>query len=195
ATRQGVGGAIQRQVVEPDLNEEAEALENRANERQRDRRVAADEVALRGVLVEEGPHAVQRHPAELADVLAADFHGERLRAQSHPVAGLAGLRDREAPEILRADRAVVRLVFSVGELTGFQHLAELRDDASVLALPPSALERRFCRAEEERAAHLLREVAEGDVGIDAERFYRPCDFGGGRDRAAPTERGDRTLPQ
>ena len=114
--------AIERQVVEADVDEEVQPLGDGLQQRHGDGGVAAAELRALAERHEELPQRAERHGAELADVLAAEPHRERFGAKPHAVARLAGLRHDEAAEVLGADRAVVvSSSAGFGRLVGVEH--------------------------------------------------------------------------
>jgi hypothetical protein len=116
AAGERVRRAVEREVVEADVDEEAEALRYRPEQRFGDGRVAARELAGRAEGGEELVQAAQRQRRQLGEVPTAELDRERLGAEPAALAGLAGLGDDEAPEILRADGAVVAIGLDVVDL-------------------------------------------------------------------------------
>src|SRR5690606_2242227 len=90
AARQRAAGAVEVEIVEPDVVEEAEPLVDLLEDR------LGDLILLRVQFRFERAEPVEgvrnRPPRRLADVLARDLHRERFGAQARAVAGLARLR-------------------------------------------------------------------------------------------------------
>ena len=88
AAGQRAGVAGERQVVEADVDQEAEPLADLLEDR------PGDLVPLRrqrrGHGLDPGQRLADRHPHHLADVQAADLHRQRLGLQPEAVAGAAG---------------------------------------------------------------------------------------------------------
>ena len=88
AARQRAGVARQRQVVEPDIDQEPQPLADLLQDR------PGDLVALRGQArrhrLDPGQRLADRHPHHLADVQPGDLHRQRLRLQPVAVADPAG---------------------------------------------------------------------------------------------------------
>jgi len=102
--RQRAGRPRQRQVLEADVVQEFQAVADLLEDARRDL----------GLLGREGPRdllepdvgVTDREIADLADVLAADLDGERLRFQAIAVAGVAGVRALVARQLLAHPLAV-----------------------------------------------------------------------------------------
>ena len=86
ATRERRGRAGEREVVEADVDHEAQALPDLLDDGAGDEELALVEVEP----LEEGEAVAARHGADLVDVLVADRHGEKLGLEPRPVAGRAG---------------------------------------------------------------------------------------------------------
>src|SRR5258708_4731485 len=115
--RERLRAAIERQVVETDVDEKAQARRDRFEQRLGDGLLARAEglghrfVARGGrglggfrrrhpELFYELAHMPQRHGTDLRDVLAAELDGERLRAKALALAGVARARDEKPPELV-----------------------------------------------------------------------------------------------
>src|SRR6185503_8816672 len=88
AAGEGARGAVEVDIVEPDIVEEAEPLVDLLEDG------AGDLVMGRGQLLgeagEPGERVADRAGGGLADMLAGDLHRERLGAEAGAVAHLAG---------------------------------------------------------------------------------------------------------
>ena len=136
AARQGVGGAVERQVVEADVDQELQPAGDLADDLVGHLGTLADQRQA----VEEGLALGQRQVADLGDVALADQHEARLGAQPAAVAHRAG-----------AGSAVFGELFAHGDRIGFLVAAfEVGNDA----LEGVLLEHRLAA---------VGEVAKGDL--------------------------------
>ena len=106
AARQRARAARQRQVVEPDVDEEFQAVADLLEDARRDLRLLRRE--CRRQVREPGVGRADRQRRDLADVLAADLDAERLRLQAIAAAGGAGVRALVARQLI-ADPVAVGL--------------------------------------------------------------------------------------
>ncbi|CAI08312.1 hypothetical protein ebB135 [Aromatoleum aromaticum EbN1] len=114
APRQRIGRAIERQVVEPDVDQEAQAVRDFLDD------LAGDEpaVAAQRKLVEKAFAVAERHPAHGMDRLTADQHVAGFGAQSRAHAAGARVRCAVLGEFLAH---CCRIGFAIAPL-------EVRDD-------------------------------------------------------------------
>ncbi len=199
AGRERLRAAIEREVVEPHVDEEPEARGHGLEERIGDRALARSE-RPRGVLGAELPgeiaQASERHSAELGDVFLTELHGQRFGAKAAPFAGVARAGDEEAADLVVGDSPFVRVrvgVVGVAVGAGREARFEAGDDAFVRFLLRAAL--RLLRAvvgrrvaEEDRAALFLGELRPRHVGAHAERFDGARQLGRERDGRATSPR-------
>ena len=87
ATRQRARGARQRKVVEADIDQEAQPLADFLEDGGGDLAVLGFQLA--GKRVEPDARRADRHVGDLADMEAADLHGQRLGLQPIAAAGFA----------------------------------------------------------------------------------------------------------
>ena len=149
AARQRAGRARQRQIVEPDVAQEDEAVADLLQD------AMGDLVALGVELLRQplGPvdRRLDREQADFADVLAVDLDRQRLGLQAEAVAGLARRRAHVALDLLARPLALGLLVaaLEVGDdaLERLSHL--VRAQAVVVGeadlLGPRAVEDRVAR--------------------------------------------------
>jgi hypothetical protein len=109
APRQRAGRPVERQIVEPDVHQEAESLADLLEDAARDRRLALGQ----GQPVEERGRVLDGLPHDLRDGTARDLDPERFRPQTRPRAGRARalgheLRDLR-PRLLGGGLAVAAL--------------------------------------------------------------------------------------
>ena len=98
AARQRAGGARQRQIVEPDVAQEAQPVVDLLQDALGD--LVALGVELRRQVLRPVDRRLDRQQAHLADVLAVDLHRQRLGLEAEAVAGLAGRRAHVALDLL-----------------------------------------------------------------------------------------------
>ena len=114
--REGPGGTIERQVVEPDVGEEPEPLTDLLEDLMRDLLVARAELEP----AEECHALLDRHRRDIADGDVADPDGKRLGSQPRAVAGLAVIDGHEpfdpAADVLRLGLTVPTLEVRDGAL-------------------------------------------------------------------------------
>ena len=139
---------------------------------------------------------------DLGDVLAAELHRERLGPQALALAGVAGARHEEAPELVVGDAALARVGVLVVRVLGArvgqrgEALLEPRDDPLVALLLRAPLRPRHRRSPKRMALRCSSgSFAHGDVGAHAERLDRARQLGRERHAAAPAPREDDALAQ
>src|SRR5690606_34424490 len=110
AARQRLRGSIEGQVIEADVEEEAETLRDGADEGLGDGRFPPPQLVSLEHFAQELAQLAQGHAAQLADVVSRHLHAERLRAEAHALARGAGLGDDEATQILRSHGALFGLL-------------------------------------------------------------------------------------
>ena len=208
AARERLRDAIEREVVEPDVDEEAEPRDDRARGAARRWRARAPlERAARGAERDPRGRCARRAAAcapSSAMFLLAELHRERLGAQAAAVAGVARARDDEAAEIVVADRALV-VVGIVGVRSSAPAQLAVRGSrrrSSRGTMPSYAAAALSCRAtcprlaEENRLPCAPRGASPRRVGIrrratcDGARRPRSASAGG----AAPAP-GERPRPR
>ena len=149
AARQCRRCSIERQIVEPDLGEEAEPLADLLEHTARDLGVPLRE----GQRVEELPCRLDREPDHVRDGSSRDLDGECLRPEAGALAGGAVSQRHETLEILshfgRQRLLVAALEDLDGALEAVPGLA-VEDDVSRLLpeLPPRRREIEFVAARE-----------------------------------------------
>src|ERR1019366_5763252 len=171
ARRERLRAAIEREVVEPDVDEEPEARRDRLQQRFRDGALARAEegragpalpVTMGGAIarggterLDEAPDVPERHRPDLRHVLAAELHREGFGAEALAFAGVARARHEEAPELFGGDSALARVgVFFVGRFDAHvahgreallepRHEPEVRRLLGALAPPAPDLGLRF----------------------------------------------------
>ena len=113
AAGQRGGVAVERKIAEADGAEEFEALGDLAADALGNQRFALGEFQVDGCR----ERAVERQGGEVGDGKAADFDGQRLRAQALAAANRAGHRRHEAHHVLAIAVAagLVGVVAQVGE--------------------------------------------------------------------------------
>src|ERR1019366_9298250 len=168
ARRERLRAAIEREVVEPDVDEEPEARRDRLQQRFRDGALARAEegragpdltVTMGGAVarggserLDEAPDVPERHRPDLRHVLAAELHREGFGAEALAFAGVARARHEEAPELFVGDSALAPPAPDLGLRFG------------------SGLGPRCAgtKAVEDRLALRLGQLDPGGVGVDAE---------------------------
>src|SRR5277367_286834 len=124
AARQRARGARQREIVEADVAEELQPVADLLQDALRD--LVALGVERARQVARPGDRRLHRKRRDLADVLAVDLHGERLRLQAIAVAGLAGRRCHVTLDFLARPLALGFLVAPLEildhALEGFPHL-------------------------------------------------------------------------
>ncbi len=197
AAAQRPGRAVQGQVVEADVDQEAEPradlLEHLAGDR-----VLALGQALRQPVI-PGERIGHRSARRLDDVLAPDRHGHRLRLEPHPVAGRAWLVRHVALEV-GAHRLRARLAMPAGQVRDDPLEGRLEGVDVAVARPIFHVDPLVAIAIQDDLPRLVRQVADRDIGPEAvvlrhrvEDLAEPA-LGGGH--AAPRQHGalvDREL--
>ncbi len=115
--RERLRAAVEREVVEADVDEETEAGGHGLEQRLGDGALARSEhlqrlaAALRVApeRLDELADVPQRHRADLRDVPSAELHRKRLGAQALALAGVARARHEKAPELVVGDPAFARV--------------------------------------------------------------------------------------
>ena len=90
AAGEGAAGAVEVEIVEADIVEEAEPLVDLLQDRAGDLVLGRGELLVQGL--EPGERVADGAGGGLADMLAGDLHRQRLGAEAGAVADLAGLR-------------------------------------------------------------------------------------------------------
>ena len=147
------GGARQSQVLQADVIQEFQPVANFLQDARRDFGLLLRE-GLRNLL-EPDVRGLDREIADFADVLAADFHGERLRLQAIAAAGFARVRALIARQLFAHP---VRVRFLEAAL-------DVADDAFerllgriiARAVPVGEDDVFIARAVEDRELHVLRQ--------------------------------------
>src|SRR3546814_8656055 len=104
AAGKAAGAAAERQVVEPDVDQEAQALVDLLQDARRDLLLLWPELAVKGG--EPGSGVGDRELRDLADVQAVELHRQGLRLQAVAVADVAGLVALVLGEVVAAPVAV-----------------------------------------------------------------------------------------
>ncbi len=161
AARQAARHAVERQVVEPDRDQEAETVADLAQDLVGDGPLAAAERQLEEP-VEGAPHRQRRH---LDQAAAADLDGERLAPQARPRALAAGGQRHEAlelpPGLLGAGLRVAPLE------PGHRTLEAVAVAVRALAPLPHELVLAVAAVHQD-LAHLGREAAPRRVEVEVE---------------------------
>ena len=196
AAGEGAGVAGERQVVEADVDQEAEPLADLLEDR------AGDLVPLRGERggrrLDPGQRLADRQAHHLADVVAGDLHRQRLGLQAEAVAGAAGAVVLVALHLLARPGAVG---LAVAPLQVRDHALERpRDLVDPAALVVAEADLLALRAVEQHLLRLLRQVAPALRPVEAVVVGQRLDgllvvgrlaLGPGRDRAAHAASGPR----
>ena len=162
AAGEGGGGAVEREVVEADVLQEAQALFDLAQDQAGDVAVGVGELDL----LEPLDRAAGGEGAEVLDAGAGDEHGARLRAQAGAAADGAGAQGHVALDLLAGALGVGLLVTPL----------EVGDDAfeaGLVRAPPAVavavgdLQALAAGAVQEQVAVLLGELLPGGVEVDA----------------------------
>ena len=142
------GVAVEREIVEADGAEEFEALDDLAADALGDQGFARGEGEIDG----GGERAVERQGGEVGDGEAADFDGERLRAQALAAADGAGRGGHEVHHVLA-------IAVAAGFVDG---VAQIGEDAV------EAGARRFAlgRAVDQDVLLLGRQIFKGSFEVD-----------------------------
>ena len=168
AARQRAGAAREREIIEPDIDEKGEPVANFLQDAHGD--LVALGVELLGHAREPVGRGAHGKLADLADVAAVDLHRERLGLQPVALAGRAGRRRHEAPDLLARPFAF-----------GFEKAAlEIADDAferlldvvGAQAVVVGELHRLFAGAVEQDLLDRGRQRIEGRVEAELVVFRR-----------------------
>ncbi len=188
AARERLGRAVEREVVESDVDEKAEAQGNGLEQRLGDGALASVHPCRgREQTFQEGAHVPQRQSAELGDVLVAELDGECFGPQASPTAGVASARDSEAAELVVTDGPFVEIGIPIGiRLFGpraarvvarGEAALEPRNDSVVggpRLVPPSRVPRVSVQ---DGLSDRLGQLLPGEVGIGTEHLRGPCHLG------------------
>ena len=189
AARQRARCARQREIFQPDVDQEFEPVADFLEHPHRDLVLLGTEPA--GQFGEPFAGALDRHLGDLADVQAADLHAQRLGLEPEAVAGGAG----DVGEVLRhllARPVAVGLAPAPLEI-GDHAFERLRGLIGAQPVVVDEADRVLARAMKERVLRLLRQVlpfgVERELVVLAERLQRLDVIGRGRfrprrDRAA-----------
>ena len=189
AARERAGGARQRQIVEPDVAQEDEAVDDLLQDAAGD--LVALGVELRRQVLGPVDRRLDREQADLADVLAVDLHRQRLGLEAEAVAGLAGRRAHVALDLLARPfafgLAVAPLEIGDDALERLLHL--VRAQAVVIGEADFLLARAVQDGVAARLGQLAPWAVEAELVVAAERLQRLQIIGRarlrpGRDRAA-----------
>ncbi len=164
AARQGAGGAIEVEVIEADVVEEAEALVDFLEDGLGDLRLLAGELGIEFAIPCDG--GGDREVGDGGDVGPGDLDAERFGFEAGAVAGLAGLRGLVLAELLAHPRAF-----------GLQHAAveiadhafeRLGDGVALLAVDEGERDGLAAGAIEDDELHLARQFVPRGFKLEAE---------------------------
>ncbi len=157
-------GAVQGQVVEPDVDEESEPRPDLLEHLDRDLVLARVEALREAVVPREriGHRAARR----LDDVPTRDRHGQRLRLQAHAVAGRTRLV-RHVALVLGPHRLGAGLAIASGQVRDHALEGGLEDVGVAVARPVLHVDALALVPVQQDLARLLREVADGNVRPEA----------------------------
>jgi hypothetical protein len=156
-----VRGAVERQVVQADVDHELEALADLLQDAARDRLLALRQRQL----IEERDGRGDRERARGGDALVRDRDGERLRLQPRAPAGRARPLGHE---LVQLGLDVLRLRLVVPALDVREHALERRPVGAAHAVLVAVAEPdlALARAGEEELELLLRQLAHRRVHVD-----------------------------
>src|SRR6185437_6414279 len=162
AAAQRPAGAVEVEIVEPDIVEEAEALVDLLQDDARDFLLRRVEFGFqrREPLQRVSDASAGRE----ADVLADNLHRQRLGLEAGAVAHLARLRALVAAQLLPHPRAL-RLKHSAVEVAD-DALERLLDLVAALAVDEAQDDGVASGAAKDDVARLLRKILPGDVQVE-----------------------------
>jgi hypothetical protein len=187
AARERRRGAVERQVVEADVEEEAEARVDLAEHTLGDRRLALGQREL----LEEGARVADRERGDVGDALARHLHRERLGAHAAALTGIAG-HVAEVLRVLLAHLLRGRLLVAAHERG--DHAVELDGPAAVVLralLAPLHTHLAALEAVQDLVLLLGRELLPRHVEVDASGLGHRLDDAEGPALAALDARGPR----
>ena len=191
AARQRAGGARQREIFEPDIDQEFEPLADFLEHARRDLVLLGGERS--GQLGEPFAGALDRHLGDFADMQAADFHAQRLRLEAIAVAGRARNVGEVFGDLLA--RPVALGLAQAPLQVGDDALERLLGLVGAQPVVVDELDGVLAGAVEDRVLHLLGQVlpfgVERELVVLAERLERLHVIG--RRRLRPWR--DRALAQ
>jgi hypothetical protein len=193
ASAERVGGAIQGEVIQPHVDEETQAGDDRPEQRLGDGPVARGAPgAGRFEVLQEFPEPPQAQPAQVGDAAPVQLDRQRLGPEPLAMAAVADPGDAEAPEVVGPHGSqVLSFLVLPFQRALLQQPCEPRQHSLVAVL----LSLLVLHPLEQCAPLVLGELLERYRWIDPQRLHRPGQLGGeGYGSTAPPAH-HRAIPQ